>query len=36
MPEGPIKNIGEFEITLAFAQDVTANIMLSVVAEETE
>ena len=36
MPEGQIKNIGEFEITLAFAQDVTANIMLSVVAEETE
>ena len=36
MPEGPIKNIGEFEITLAFTQDVTANIMVSVVADETE
>ena len=36
MPEGPIKNVGEFEITLAFTQDVTANIMVSVVADETE
>ena len=36
MPEGPIKNVGEFEITLAFTQDVTATIMVSVVADETE
>ena len=34
MPDGPIKTIGDHEITIALHHDVTVQIMVSVTAEE--
>jgi large subunit ribosomal protein L9 len=36
MPDGPIKNIGEFEVSLALHQDVTAKIMVNFIADDAE
>ena len=36
MPEGPLKAIGDFEVTVALHHDVTANISVTVVADETQ
>lgn len=35
MPEGPLKHIGEFPLTVALYLDVTANIVVTVAAEAT-
>ena len=36
MPEGPLKNVGVFEVTVALHHDVTASISVTVVADETQ
>ena len=36
MPDGAIKNVGEFEVTLSFHHDVTALITVTVTADESE
>ena len=36
MPEGPLKNVGVFEVTVALHHDVTASISITVVADETQ
>ena len=36
MPDGAIKSLGDYDITLAFHHEVTATISLTVIADETQ